>query len=727
MDSVDAGQPTTAPQRVEDLWFDDGSLVIQAEQSLFRVYRAVLALRSPVFKDMLSFPQPPDAELIEGCPVVHLPDTAADVTVFLKAIFDSGFFEPYPAQTEFSIVAGNLRLSNKYQVDYLRRRALVHLSSAFHTTLTSYDARDSESSPTPSFPVSDLTAYDHIVVIELAREVEALWLLPYGFYILAASFDEELVNRTLYDGINMLLSEADAKSFIRGSHRQNDDATGKVLRFLHFPPRIQGCTGAHNCAISRLDVLEVMRVDRTENHSIPLDIWNSDDWELLSDLCGTCLISLTRTHQEARQEFWDQLPEMYGLPGWDELKQMKKSALEDSIAQTFRLGEASQKNLGAGNGDSWRGFRLKDVLDVVPIHLSMGSTNQSIPIIVVSRSVYWVTSTSMEVDAEPPVPQRVEELWFEDSGLVIQAENSLFRVSGSLLATRSPVFKDMLSFPQPPESETVDGCAVVHFPDCASDVVPFLRAIFDSSFFEPYPAPTDLDTIISILRLSNKYAVDYLRRRAFTHLSSEYVTTLSAYNEASVTLSPWKKPSFPDPSTAGVIAVISVAREVDALWILPVAFYMIATTKEDLIQRALNCTMYNKQPAKLSDFDRILFLKSAGQINVAGNDIVRFLYFPDVITGCKAGQLCLRARLLALERVRVALANESDSNPLHVCDSAFWKSLKEACCNICVTSLKTTHMAAQQAFWDKLPEIFGLPPWKQLEEMKQSALGNSII
>jgi hypothetical protein len=76
------------PTRVEELWFSDGGLVVQAEQSLYRVSGAILAARSPVFKDMLSFTQPPDAETIDGCPVVRLPDSAADVTCFFKAIFD---------------------------------------------------------------------------------------------------------------------------------------------------------------------------------------------------------------------------------------------------------------------------------------------------------------------------------------------------------------------------------------------------------------------------------------------------------------------------------------------------------------------------------------------------------------------------------------------------------------------------------------------------------------
>ncbi|KAJ7689810.1 hypothetical protein B0H17DRAFT_936768, partial [Mycena rosella] len=44
-------------------------------------------------------------------------------------------------------------------------------------------------------------------------------------------------------------------------------------------------------------------------------------------------------------------------------------------------------------------------------------------------------------------------------------------------------------------------------------------------FLEPRPSKADLDVVISILHLSNKYDVDYLRRRALGHLSSLYPTT----------------------------------------------------------------------------------------------------------------------------------------------------------------------------------------------------------
>ncbi|KAJ7132735.1 hypothetical protein C8R46DRAFT_818567, partial [Mycena filopes] len=125
--------------RAEGLWFEDCGLIIQAETTLFRVSRDFLAMRSPVFGDMLALPTPKDAELMEGCPFVRLPDSAEDVTYFLKALIYSEFFEPYPAKTIFPIIAGVLRMSHKYQVDVLRKRALVHLSSLYPTTLPGWD------------------------------------------------------------------------------------------------------------------------------------------------------------------------------------------------------------------------------------------------------------------------------------------------------------------------------------------------------------------------------------------------------------------------------------------------------------------------------------------------------------------------------------------------------------------------------------------------------------
>ena len=76
------------PQR-SDVWYDDGNVVLQAENILFKVYRGVLSQQSPFFNDLFTLPQESDeSEKYEGCPLVLMHDTANDARVFLKAIFD---------------------------------------------------------------------------------------------------------------------------------------------------------------------------------------------------------------------------------------------------------------------------------------------------------------------------------------------------------------------------------------------------------------------------------------------------------------------------------------------------------------------------------------------------------------------------------------------------------------------------------------------------------------
>lgn len=72
---------------------------------------------------------------------------------------------------------------------------------------------------------------------------------------------------------------------------------------------------------------------------------------------------------------------------------------------------------------------------------------------------------------------RAEGLWFEDCGLIIQAESTIFRVSRDFLAVHSPVFRDMLSLPTPKDADMMDGCPFVNLRDSAEDIAVFLKAL----------------------------------------------------------------------------------------------------------------------------------------------------------------------------------------------------------------------------------------------------------
>ncbi|EKM55151.1 uncharacterized protein PHACADRAFT_255576 [Phanerochaete carnosa HHB-10118-sp] len=90
---------TSDLQRCEDLWFEDGTIILQAENILFRVYTGILTRHSPFFKNLFTLPQPEDAEQHDGCPLVKLAgDNAQDAHDFLLALHDIEYV-PLPLHT----------------------------------------------------------------------------------------------------------------------------------------------------------------------------------------------------------------------------------------------------------------------------------------------------------------------------------------------------------------------------------------------------------------------------------------------------------------------------------------------------------------------------------------------------------------------------------------------------------------------------------------------------
>ena len=142
------------------LWFVDGSVILQAEQTLFRVHMSQLSRHSVFFRDLFSLPQPPHIALeldtspqnglhfpasnqryMDGCPLLEVQDSAEDFTHLLTALYDGPTFGNNDRE-DYRVVSGILRLATKYLIDKLRRRALEHLSVAWPSTLKGWDVRE---------------------------------------------------------------------------------------------------------------------------------------------------------------------------------------------------------------------------------------------------------------------------------------------------------------------------------------------------------------------------------------------------------------------------------------------------------------------------------------------------------------------------------------------------------------------------------------------------------
>ncbi|KAK6969094.1 hypothetical protein R3P38DRAFT_2588728 [Favolaschia claudopus] len=286
--------------------FEDCGLIIQAENTLFRVSRDFLALQSPVFKDMLLLPPPKPTDMIDGCPFVILPDRAEDVTVFLKALIYYDFFVPHPGHATLPVVVSVLRMSDKYQVDALRKRALLHLSSVFPTTLLQYDALEIDRPSVSELPL----------VLSLARDLSIDWILPLALYWRCADLSKNCHEPLQY------LSTSEQSQLLTASWTLATALSSKILDFL-WPTVV---AGHERCSASRFAWRRV--AERWRQDSMPLEIWDEGCWNMLSEVCHHCLRNMKNQEQSTRQAVWDDLPHVFGLRAWSELEKMKTEALE---------------------------------------------------------------------------------------------------------------------------------------------------------------------------------------------------------------------------------------------------------------------------------------------------------------------------------------------------------------------------------------------------------------
>ncbi|KAJ7879195.1 hypothetical protein B0H14DRAFT_2436281 [Mycena olivaceomarginata] len=312
-------------RKAGDLWFSTDVVIIRAETRIFRVFAAILKARSSVFADMFSLPQPSefaDTETMDGHPVITLHDKPEDVEVFLKAIFDSSFFMPHPAEIQFEDALAILRLSHKYDVGYLRRRALEHLGPIYPTTLAGYDARAGQNKLSPE------TFIRRTSTLTTAVEVGALWLLPVVYYDMCK-----------HDLAQILAPDSSWHTL--GDHERTTSLLGHSAQITQFPKIISflcvsaaagdACENWINCNRLRMSVnLSITRNMKRAEMRFPLDMLTEETgWTKMKNfgLCSNCLVEARSLHAAARQDLWDRLPQMFGLPGWEKLEELKREAL----------------------------------------------------------------------------------------------------------------------------------------------------------------------------------------------------------------------------------------------------------------------------------------------------------------------------------------------------------------------------------------------------------------
>ncbi|KAJ7648630.1 hypothetical protein DFH06DRAFT_1423224 [Mycena polygramma] len=305
-------------QPVDELWFSPNVAIFRAQSRTFRVFVDILKEKSTVFADMFTFPQPPssDMETVDGVPAVIVHDDPAEMEVFLKAIFDSNFFMPPPAESQIMDTLGILRLAHKYDVPYLRRRALEHLGTLYPTQLTEWN-------PEKMKPSNSIAFGQRIATIETATQVGALWLLPTAYYDVCRRHLSTIIEEPRW----LALAETARNTCLRGYLAQIQQ-TLQVLSFLSITKgEDSNCEDPAGCNKKRLGMTKVF-FTLGSSMSRPLNVLVESHWRTINDrLCQNCAEEALSLHNAAKQNCWDGIPEMFGLPGWDILEGMRTAAL----------------------------------------------------------------------------------------------------------------------------------------------------------------------------------------------------------------------------------------------------------------------------------------------------------------------------------------------------------------------------------------------------------------
>ncbi|KAF7978929.1 hypothetical protein HWV62_44133 [Athelia sp. TMB] len=326
-------QPPSKRQRVEaapeaieptqiirsDVWYDDGNVVLQAQGTQFKFYRGILAHSSSVFKDMFTIPQPAsvDTQLVDGCPVVHLSDSAEEVRYILRALCPERHTLSGTTELPFAVLSAYLCLGQKYDIHELYHESKKRIFQDIPTTLGAYDA----------MPVGP-AKYEYMELVQLARRTGLLSILPYAYFLCcqAYSTDQLIEGMQKSDGSTVLLSPHDQIICLAGFRGMLSKQAITTLSWLYDQDTCEYvCFTPESCLEARRAIIG--QAVSPQRPLTGLDVWHTGWFN--EELCQDCTDASEDMHNDGRFDFWHSLPLLFKLPPWIELlKERDESSIE---------------------------------------------------------------------------------------------------------------------------------------------------------------------------------------------------------------------------------------------------------------------------------------------------------------------------------------------------------------------------------------------------------------
>ncbi|KAJ7876190.1 hypothetical protein B0H14DRAFT_2714918 [Mycena olivaceomarginata] len=306
-------QRTDAPLTRSKIWYKDGSVVLQAENTQFRVHWGVLSENSTFFAGLEGLPQPSDQLTVDGCSLVELLDDAVvDVEYLLKALYTPTFL--LQKALPFAVVAALIRLGRKYDFRDLLDTAVERLMFENPTALESYDALLTVDDTYQTTRILDQSSilYD---MLTLARENNIQSALPCAYYRILCIYDQRHVFEgiDLGDGTRASLAPVDQIRCVLGREAilKVQSQSGYTAGWLSSGNE-DDCTDPTKCTRTRVHGLQ--RYGQT----LPLFALTRLTLGATS-FCPSCEKHVKESWPAGRKKVWEELPKFFDLPPWDQL------------------------------------------------------------------------------------------------------------------------------------------------------------------------------------------------------------------------------------------------------------------------------------------------------------------------------------------------------------------------------------------------------------------------
>lgn len=220
--------------------------------------------------------------------------------------------------------------------------------------------------------------------------------------------------------------------------------------------------------------------------------------------------------------------------------------------------------------------------------------------------------------------------------------------------------------------------------------------------------------VVAMLRLSTKYEVPHLRRRAIQVLTEWYPADIDAFMNL-------PRSSLPREEYPRHALVANAACETDVTLILPTALLLCcATASAQTLWDGLDVPTESGTVVR-SDLSaankRAMFLGRPLLAHHARTRVQSFFFYPhadeqrDKAMKCQAPERCS-----SFCRIYASVYDDKEDPWMNPFYRLNWKSIRSTCCNVCAARWEQHHGEAAKELWKELPKLFDLPSWTDLKE-----------